>query len=89
MTFNKLGYVKFKPTDYDNFSSELIEKITSILGDSYYDNISVHMDNYDEPEVWLEFSAEDIAYKKLIGELLTQKEYDALVENNADIILFF
>ena len=39
--------------------------------------------------MWLDFSAEDIAYKKLIGELLTQEEYDALVENNADVILFY
>ncbi len=89
MTFNKLGYVKFKPTHYHNFSSELIDIITSILGDSYYDDISIHIDNCEKQEVWLEFSAEDIAYKKLIGELLTQEEYDALVENNADVILFY
>ena len=89
MTFTKLGYVQFKPTDYDNFSEELEEKIVSILGDGYYDDISTHIDNFEEPEVWLDFSAEDIAYKKLIGELLTQEEYDALVENNADVILFY
>ena len=89
MTFTKLGYVQFKPTDYDQFSSELIAAIVSILGDSYYDDISIHIDNYGEPEVWLNFSAEDIAYKKLIGELLTQEEYDALIENNADVILFY
>ena len=89
MTFQKLGYVNFKQTDYDNFSSELKEKITSILGDSYYDDISIHIDNCEEPEVWLNFSAEDINFKKLIGELLTQEEYDALVENNADVILFY
>lgn len=89
MTFIKLGYVQFKPTDYDNFSSEAVDSIVSILGDSYYDNISIHIDNCEEPEVWLEFSTEDIAYKKLIGELLTQEEYDALVENNADVILFY
>ena len=89
MTFQKLGYVHFKPTDYDKFSEELTEKITSIIGDSHYDCISTHFDNCEEPEVWLEFSTEDIAYKKLIGELLTQEEYDALVENNADVILFY
>lgn len=89
MTFQKLGYVRFKPTDYDKFSEELTEKITSIIGDSYYDDISIRIDNCEEPEVWLEFSAEDIAYKKLIGELLTQEEYDALVESNADVILFY
>ena len=89
MTFNKLGYVHFKQTDYNNFSSEAVDSIVSILGDSYYDNISIHIDNCEEPEVWLEFSTEDIAYKKLIGELLTQEEYDALVENNADVILFY
>ena len=89
MTFQKLGYVHFKPTDYDKFSEELEEKITSIIGDSHYDCISTHIDNCEEPEVWLDFSAEDIAYKKLIGELLTQEEYDALVENNADVILFY
>ena len=88
MTFIKLGYIQFKPTDYDNFSEELTEKIVLILGDGYYDDISKHSDNSEE-EVWLNFSSEDIAYKKLIGELLTQEEYDALVENNADVILFY
>ena len=89
MTFSKLGYVQFKPKDYDNFSSEAVAALVSILGDGYYDDISIHIDNCEEPEVWLSFSAEDIAYKKLIGELLTQEEYDALVENNADVILFY
>ena len=89
MTFQKLGYVHFKPTDYDQFSSELIAAIVSILGDSYYDNISTHTDNCEDTEVWLEFSTQDINCKKLIGELLTQEEYDALVENNADVILFY
>ncbi len=89
MTFIKLGYVQFKPADYHIFSSELIDIITSILGDGYHGNISIHFDNCEESEVWLDFSAEDIAYKKLIGELLTQEEYDALVENNADVILFY
>lgn len=89
MTFNKLGYVSYNPTNSKNFSTELEEKITSILGDSYYDNISIHTDNCEEPEVWLEFSAQDINYKKLIGKLLTQAEYNALVENNADYILFY
>ena len=88
MTFTKLGYIRFKPTDSDNFSEELTEKIVSILGDGYYDDISKHSDNSEE-EVWLNFSSEDIAYKKLIGELLTQEEYDALIENNADVILFY
>ena len=88
MTFQKLGYIQFKPAYYHNFSEELTEKITSILGDGYYDDISKHSDNSEE-EVWLGFSSEDIAYKKLIGELLTQEEYDALVENNADVILFY
>lgn len=89
MTFNKLGYVSYNPTNSKNFSEELEEKITSILGDSYYDNISIHTDNCEEPEVWLEFSAQDINYKKLIGKLLTQAEYNALVENSADYILFY
>ena len=88
MTFTKLGYIQFKPTYSDNFSEELTEKITSILGDGYYDDISKHSDNSEE-EVWLTFSSEYIEYKKLIGELLTQEEYDALVENNADVILFY
>ena len=89
MTFTKLGYVQFKPTDYDNFLSEAVAAIVSILGDSYYDDISTHFDSCGDKELWLEFSAEDIAYKKLIGELLTQEEYDALIENNADVILFY
>ena len=89
MTFQKLGYVKFKPVDCDQFSSEAVDTIVSILADGYYDDISIHIDYCEEPEVWLEFSTEDIAYKKLIGELLTQEEYDALVENNADVILFY
>ena len=89
MTFTKLGYVQFKPIDYDQFSSEIVAAIVSTLGSEYNDNISIHFDNCEEPEVWLSFSAEDIAYKKLIGELLTQEEYDALVENNADVILFY
>ena len=89
MTFTKLGYVQFKPADYHIFSLELIDIITSILGNKYNDNVSIHFDNCEEPEIWLEFSAEDINYKKLIGELLTQEEYDALVENNADVILFY
>lgn len=89
MTFQKLGYVQFKPAYYHNFSEELTEKITSIIGDSHYDCISTHIDNCGDQEVWLDFSTEDIAYKRLIGELLTQEEYDALVENNADVILFY
>lgn len=89
MTFQKLGYVQFKPVDCDEFTEELTNKITSILGDSYYDVITTHTDNCEEPEVWLEFSKEDINYKNLIGELLTQEEYDALVENNATVILFY
>ena len=89
MIFKKLGYVQFKPTDYNNFSVEAVDTIVSILGDAYYDNISTHIDDCEDPEVWLSFSLEDIAYKKLIGELLTQEEYDALVENNADVILFY
>ena len=89
MTFTKLGYIRFKPTDYDQFSEELTEAIVSILGDGYNDDISIHIDSCEEPEVWLNFSSEDIAYKKLIGEILTQEEYDALVENNADVILFY
>ena len=89
MTFQKLGYVQFKPADYHIFSSELIDIIVSILGDVYYDYISIHFDNCGDQEVWLDFSTEDIVYKRLIGELLTQEEYDALVENNADVILFY
>jgi hypothetical protein len=89
MTFQKLGYVQFKPVDYDNFSQELTAKIINLLGADYYDNITIHIDNCEEQEGWLDFSADDINYKKLIGELLTQEEYDALVENNADVILFF
>ena len=89
MTFQKLGYVQFKPAYCHNFSEELTEKITLIIGDSHYDCISTHIDNCGDQEVWLDFSAEDIAYKKLIGEILTQEEYDALVENNADVILFY
>ena len=89
MTFIKLGYIQFKPTDYHNFSEELTEKITLIIGDSHHDCISTHIDNCGDQEVWLDFSTEDIAYKKLIGEILTQEEYDALVENNADVILFY
>lgn len=89
MTFSKLGYVQFKPIDHDNFSSEAVDAIVSILGDGYNDDISIHIDNCEEQEVWLNFSAEDIAYKRLIGEILTQEEYDALVENNADVILFY
>ena len=89
MTFNKLGYVRFKTTDYDKKLSEAVAAIVSILGDSYYDDISIHIDNCEEPEVWLNFSAEDINFKKLIGELLTQEEYDALIEKNADVILFY
>ena len=89
MTFQKLGYVQFKPAHYHNFSVKLIDIITSILGDGYRDDISIHFDDCGDQEVWLDFSTEDIAYKKLIGELLTQEEYDALVENNADVILFY
>ena len=89
MTFSKLGYVRFKPEIYDKKLSEAVEAIVSILGDGYYDDISIHFDSCGDKELWLEFSAEDIAYKKLIGELLTQEEYDALVENNADVILFY
>ena len=89
MTFQKLGYVKFKPICSYNFSGELSDKIINSIGDSYDKDISVHHDGCDELEVWLNFSSEDIAYKKLIGELLTQEEYDALVENNADVILFY
>lgn len=88
MTFQKLGYVLFKPKNPYKFTEELIDAIISILGDGYYDYITTHADNCEE-ELWLSFSAEDIAYKKLIGELLTQEEYDALVENNADVILFY
>ena len=89
MTFTKLGYIQFKPTDSDNFSEELEEKIVSILGDRYHDDIITQFDSHRDQELWLGFSSEDIAYKKLIGELLTQEEYDALVENNADVILFY
>ena len=90
MTFSKLGYVRFKPKNPYNFSSEAVDAIVSILGDGYYDDISIHIDNCGKQEVWFSFSAEYyIAYKKLIGELLTQEEYDALIENNADVILFY
>ena len=89
MTFIKLVYVKFKPTCPYNFSEELSDKIINLIGDSYYRYISVHIDGCEEKEVWLNFSSEDINYKKLVGELLTQEEYDALVENNADVILFY
>ena len=89
MTFQKLGYVIYSPENPYNFSGELSNKIINLIGDSYDNDISVHIDNCEEPEVWLSFSAEDLAYKKLIGELLTQEEYDALVENNADVILFY
>ena len=90
MMFTKLGYVQFKPEDYDMMESEAADAIISILGDGYSDDISVHSDNScGDKEVWLGFSAEDIAYKKLIAQLLTQEEYDALVENNADVILFY
>lgn len=89
MIFNKLGYVHFKPKKYNNFSSEIIANIIKLLGENYYDRLSTHSDGAEDPELWLEFSKEDINYKKLIGELLTQKEYDALVENDADVILFY
>ena len=89
MTFTKLGLIQFKPIDYNKFSNELMKKIANILGEDYLDDISIHIDNSDEEEIWLSFSAEDINYKKLIGHLITQQEYDALVENDADVILFF
>lgn len=89
MTFQKLGYVQFKPVDYNNFAQELTAKIINLLGEEYYDNITIHVDNCGEQEVWLDFSADDINYKKLIDELLTKKEYKALVKNNANVILFF
>ena len=89
MTFQKLGYVQFKPEDPCNFSIELSNKIINLIGDFYNSYISIHNDNCEEPELWLEFSEKDINFKKLIGELLTQEEYDALVENNADVILFY
>ena len=89
MTFQKLGYVQFKPVDCNNFAQELTAKIINLLGADYYDNITIHIDNCGEQEGWLDFSADDINYKKLIGELLTKKEYKTLVKNNADVILFF
>ena len=89
MTFQKLGYVNFKPEIMINFFEELASTIINLLGDDYHNDISTHIDNCGDPELWLDFSAEDIAYKRLIGELLTQEEYDALVENNADVILFY
>lgn len=89
MTFNKLGYVNFKPENYNNFSVELSNKIINLIGDVYEEDMSIHHDGCDNIELWLNFSAEDIAYKNLIGHLLTQEEYDALVENNADVILFY
>lgn len=89
MTFSKLGYVNFKPKKSNRFSSELEEKIVNLLGENYLDDISIHHDNSNDIELWLEFSKEDINYKKLIGNLITQQEYDALVENDADVILFY
>ena len=89
MTFEKLGYVYFKPKNYDNFVTELTAIIINILGEDYYDCLSTHTDGAEDIELWLKFSKEDINYKKLIGHLITQKEYDALVENNATTILFY
>lgn len=89
MTFHKLGYVNFKPEKSNNFSGELIDKIINLLGEAYDDDISIHHDDCDDIELWLNFSKEDINYKNLIGELLTQEEYNALVENDATTILFY
>lgn len=89
MTFTKLGYVYYKPIDYNKFAQELDSIIVNLLGEDYSDDISIHVDSSGEEEIWLNFSKEDINYKKLIGHIITQKEYDALVENNADVILFF
>ena len=64
MTFNKLGYVKFNPKKTSNFSSESIANTIKLLGENYYDKLSTHTDNCEEPEIWLEFSKEDFSNKK-------------------------
>ena len=89
MTFQKLGYVYYKPIEYNKFAQELNSIIVNLLGEDYSDDISVHIDSSDEEEIWLNFSKDDDNYKKLIGHLITQEEYDALVKNNVDVILFY
>lgn len=89
MTFTKLGYVYYKPNKYNNFKQELESIIVNLLGKAYSEDISVHTDSSDEEEIWLNFSKEDINYKKLIGHIITQEEYDALVENDVTVILFY
>ena len=89
MTFQKLGYVYYKPIEYNKFTQELMAIIANLLGEAYLDDISVHIDSSAEEEICLEFSKDDTNFKKLIGHLITQQEYDALVENDANVILFY
>ena len=51
MTFQKLGYIQLKPTDYDNFSSELIDEINYSKFDIYDNQFIVFLS-----EIWVKIS---------------------------------
>ena len=78
MTINKLAYV----------SSTSPEEIERAVEDRIGDNLSIHTDNTDETELWVEIG--DGVLEILLDEgFISESEKAEIIENGADTILFF
>ena len=50
---------------------------------------SIHSDNCDEEEVWIELDDENIIANQLKEEFLNTEEFDEIIKENVDYIIFY
>ena len=78
MTINKVAYVQA-------VSAEDLIKFLDCSNIDY----NVHRDNCDEEEVWIELDDENIIANQFKEEFLNTEEFDEIIKENVDYIIFY
>ena len=79
MTINRVAYVQ----------ASSLDDLTGFLNNLNID-YTVHRDNCDEEEVWVELDTnEGFISKQLDGEFLNKEEFKQIVEQKVDYIIFY
>lgn len=78
MTINKVAYVQAG-------SAEDLIKFLDCSNIDY----NIHSDNCDEEELWIELDDENIIANQLKEEFLNTEEFDEIIKENVDYIIFY